>query len=332
MLSIVINNYNYAAYLGEAIESALAQSVADMEVVVVDDGSTDDSRAVIEGFGDRIRSVFKENGGQASAFNAGFAAAARGDWIVFLDADDVLASNAAAVALAAAIAEGKDVVSVQFMLRVVDGERVPVSPPRTMPIFQFDGDPVASMLKRGTYKFSPTSGNLFSRSVLAKILPMQEEEFRLCADAYLQSCVPFHGKVVFLPEVLGDYRVHESNNHFNKRAVTLDGLARSAFYRHQKLKTIRREAARFELSPDSFFDVQDCSLVFREWAVRRLYKGERFRFDDESKLGVLRRLFARVIRGAGEQAFVSNLGILVKTSLAMFAPPFLWRHWFGLSD
>ena len=69
--SIVITNYNYERYLAEAIESALAQRWADIEVVVVDDGSSDGSRGVIERFGDRVIAVFKENGGQGSAFNAG---------------------------------------------------------------------------------------------------------------------------------------------------------------------------------------------------------------------------------------------------------------------
>ncbi|MCC2671779.1 MAG: glycosyl transferase, partial [Armatimonadetes bacterium] len=74
LASVIINNYNYARYLPEAVESALAQTYPHTEVVVVDDGSTDHSRAVLAGYGDRLRTVFQENGGQASAFNAGFAA------------------------------------------------------------------------------------------------------------------------------------------------------------------------------------------------------------------------------------------------------------------
>ena len=73
-VSVIINNYNYGHFLGAAIDSALTQTYAPIEVVVVDDGSTDDSRNVIAGYGSRIRAVLKVNGGQASAFNAGFAA------------------------------------------------------------------------------------------------------------------------------------------------------------------------------------------------------------------------------------------------------------------
>src|SRR3954451_20463787 len=89
LVSIVIDNYNYARFLPEAIESALAQTYPDTEVIVVDDGSTDDSREIIASYGSRVRPVLKTNGGQASAFNAGFAAS-RGDVVLFLDSDDTL--------------------------------------------------------------------------------------------------------------------------------------------------------------------------------------------------------------------------------------------------
>src|SRR6188768_2225570 len=97
LVSIVIDNYNYARFLRAAVDSALAQAYPRVEVVVVDDGSTDDSREVIARYGDRISAVFKPNGGQASAFNAGFAAS-HGDLVLFLDSDDVLLPSAVAAA------------------------------------------------------------------------------------------------------------------------------------------------------------------------------------------------------------------------------------------
>src|SRR5262249_37192835 len=72
--SIVINNYNYGRFLREAITSALNQTPSGVEIIVVDDGSLDDSREVIAAFGERVIPVLKENGGQASALNAGFRA------------------------------------------------------------------------------------------------------------------------------------------------------------------------------------------------------------------------------------------------------------------
>jgi glycosyltransferase involved in cell wall biosynthesis len=69
-----ITNYNYAQFLREAIESALNQTYYPIEIIVVDDGSTDNSRAIISSYGTQLTAIFKENGGQAPAFNAGVAA------------------------------------------------------------------------------------------------------------------------------------------------------------------------------------------------------------------------------------------------------------------
>jgi glycosyltransferase involved in cell wall biosynthesis len=88
LVSIIINNYNYGHFVSEAIDSALNQTYSQIEVIVVDDGSTDNSRKIIASYEHRITSILKENGGQASALNAGFAAT-QGDIICFLDADDI---------------------------------------------------------------------------------------------------------------------------------------------------------------------------------------------------------------------------------------------------
>ena len=88
LVSVIIDNYNYAAFLRDAVDSALAQGWSRSEVIVVDDGSTDGSRAILETYGDRIRTVYQANAGQAAAFNAGVAAA-NGEVLCFLDSDDV---------------------------------------------------------------------------------------------------------------------------------------------------------------------------------------------------------------------------------------------------
>jgi glycosyltransferase involved in cell wall biosynthesis len=85
--SIIIASYNYARFLAEAIESALAQTHRDIEVIVVDDGSTDDSVEVASRY--PVRVIEKANEGVARTRNRG-ASEARGEYVVFLDADDVL--------------------------------------------------------------------------------------------------------------------------------------------------------------------------------------------------------------------------------------------------
>jgi glycosyltransferase involved in cell wall biosynthesis len=88
-VTCIVPAYNYAAYIGEAIDSALAQPLAEqMEIVVVDDGSTDDTPAVVGAYGERVRYVRKENGGLNSSVERGLYEA-RGEFITLLDADDV---------------------------------------------------------------------------------------------------------------------------------------------------------------------------------------------------------------------------------------------------
>jgi glycosyltransferase involved in cell wall biosynthesis len=88
LVSVIIPAYNRARFVGEAVESALAQTFADREILVVDDGSTDGTREALARYGDRIRCVAKPNGGPASARNRG-ADEARGSLLAFLDSDDL---------------------------------------------------------------------------------------------------------------------------------------------------------------------------------------------------------------------------------------------------
>lgn len=107
-VSVVITNYNYAAYVGGAIQSILDQSSPADEIIVVDDGSTDDSGQVISGAtplaAPQITPIYQQNQGVAAARNAGVAAST-GDYIICLDADDVLAPDYLATCRAALAAD-----------------------------------------------------------------------------------------------------------------------------------------------------------------------------------------------------------------------------------
>jgi glycosyltransferase involved in cell wall biosynthesis len=87
-ISVVIPAYNASAYIVEAIESVLAQTIAPAEIIVVDDGSTDNTAAVLEPYAARIRYIFQDNAGVSAARNRAIEAA-NGDFIAFLDADDI---------------------------------------------------------------------------------------------------------------------------------------------------------------------------------------------------------------------------------------------------
>jgi glycosyltransferase involved in cell wall biosynthesis len=92
LVSIIIPCYNGAPFLRDALDSALRQTVPPSEVILVDDGSTDDSAAIAEAYGPPVRVIRQDNQGESVARNAGLAAA-RSNYVVFLDADDVLDSQ-----------------------------------------------------------------------------------------------------------------------------------------------------------------------------------------------------------------------------------------------
>lgn len=208
LISIVINNYNYARYLSQSIESALAQTYNNVEVVVVDDCSTDDSREVIAHCGNRIVAVLHDrNRGQAAAFDSGFRAS-KGDLIMLLDSDDYLYSNAAAT-VAAVWSSG--CAKIQYRLDLVNatGGKIDTYP---APEIRFDsGQVLPRLLETGRYETTVTSGSTFVREMLQRALPAPEDDFRISADGYLATLAPFFGTVTSVEEPLGAYRQHGNN-------------------------------------------------------------------------------------------------------------------------
>jgi len=218
-VDIIVNNYNYGRYLGAAIDSALAQTYEPVRVIVVDDGSTDDSRAVIESYGDRISALLKANGGQASTMNAGFARSS-GQVVMFLDSDDVLRPNAAALA-AEAIGADPRVAKVQFRMEVIDGEGRPTGELKPPDGVRMPSGDVRRLELTAPFDLPwlPTTANAFPDWVLRRILPMPEDEFVISADAYLKHLTPLLGTVVSLDDVAAAYRVHGLNSYEPERPV-----------------------------------------------------------------------------------------------------------------
>lgn len=212
--SIIINNYNYDRFIGEAINSALKQTYKTIEVIVVDDGSTDKSREIISGFGNKIMPVLKANGGQASAFNEGFKMSS-GDVIFFLDSDDILYSNAVKDVISCF--ENNLIAKAHWPLDVIDeaglktGE---ITPKEQLP----EGDFKQHALKSGPpfFRNPPTSGNAWSRGFIESVMPVPEDKFRIGADTYLFEMVPFFGLIKRFDKPLAAYRIHGKNNYNNK--------------------------------------------------------------------------------------------------------------------
>ena len=217
--TVLLDNFNYAAYLGQAIESALGQTCGDFELVIVDDGSTDASREIINGYRDpRIIPVFKENGGQASAFVSGFAKAS-GEYIAFLDADDLWDSNKlerCAVALAAE----PDVVLLNHGSRVIDEKGLPSGHPDYLPapgLFDLRG---ALRATSGGLALASTSF-MVGRRRECLALQINPGQWRIAADAPVIAGLGMRGKIFNLSEPLGSYRVHGANLFFERRGGAL---------------------------------------------------------------------------------------------------------------
>ncbi len=92
VVSIIIPTYNYAIYLSTAIQSCLNQTYKPIEIIIVDDGSTDDTKEVVKKFDDRIIYFYQKNGGVSAARNKGLELA-KGNYLAFLDSDDYLTSD-----------------------------------------------------------------------------------------------------------------------------------------------------------------------------------------------------------------------------------------------
>jgi len=249
-ISIVINNHNYGRFLRDAIESALAQVYSAVEVIVVDDGSTDNSREIIQEYGERLIPVFKENGGQASALNAGFATS-HGEVIIFLDADDVLMPSASRN-VAEIFQSNPGIVRIQYRMQVVDEQGIytgTVKPAPHIPVPYGDVRRIAL-----TFPFDmpwlPTSGNAFATEALRQIMPIPEKSYgRVGADWYLSHLTSLLGPVFFLDRIEACYRVHRSN-HFELSNPTLDvdHIRQTILYCRTTNQYLQQYADRFGLT------------------------------------------------------------------------------------
>jgi glycosyltransferase involved in cell wall biosynthesis len=219
LVTILINNYNYGRFLTQAIDSALAQSYPNLQIIVVDDGSTDNSRELIRRYGDRITPIFKVNGGQASALNAGFSAST-GSWLVLLDSDDLFVSSkvqtlmsyAKAFPLAGLIAHNFDYCD-------EEGNATVFSRPTATVVRLLDDRAKARRGKFSTY-LPPTSALALRRDTASKIF-LLPEDITISADNFIQMAGLALTPVLLIPELLAIQRIH-SKNSCTRRTKTVE--------------------------------------------------------------------------------------------------------------
>ncbi len=209
LVSILINNYNYGIFLRDAIDSALRQSYPNVEVVVVDDGSTDDSRDIIASYGKRITPVLKTNGGHASTFNAGFAAS-HGDIICLLDSDDLFLPDKAEQLVRVYKMEQEYSWCFDRLLWV--DTRLQAIPGGSEQGSTHECD-FRSDVRRGRLFFNApaTSGLSFRRSFLANLMPLPEAEGFGVGDEYLKIASLGLSRGYYLAQGYTLQRIHSGN-------------------------------------------------------------------------------------------------------------------------
>ena len=229
LVSVLINNHNYARFLGAAIESALSQDYPRIEVVVVDDGSTDNSREVIAAYGNRVVPVLKPNGGQGSAFNAGVRASG-GEILCFLDADDIFHRGKVSRIVDVFLEQGLAAkpLMVHHLLAVTDEDGRPLDE-------EPHGRPHASPLNlcafAKRYRFiwneaGPTSCLSINRRIADRIFPIPEAGVRISADDFVIGAASLLGELRSIRDILADYRVHGANNWYGRAAPKSDAFLR----------------------------------------------------------------------------------------------------------
>jgi glycosyltransferase involved in cell wall biosynthesis len=220
LVSILINNYNYAKFLGQAIESALAQTYDKVEVVVVDDGSTDASLEIMAVYGKKIVPIRKKNGGQASAYNAGFAAS-QGKIICMLDADDLFLPHKVSRVVEAY--ESHPEIGWCFDLvrefSDITGERY-CRAANYVP-GKYDAR-ASSAAGKQPIVLTASSGLSFRRETLGRILPMPET-IRITSDNYIKHVALALAEGWMVPEELSWQRIHGSNA-YTKRPLGKERL------------------------------------------------------------------------------------------------------------
>lgn len=238
-LSVIINNYNYARFLRQAAESVLAELDDGDELIVVDDGSTDESREILKEFEGRTKVILQENAGQAAALNRGFAHSS-GEWVLFLDADDFLLPGWGG-RLKPIFAGMTRETRLQFPLEARDlhGLRLGLNP--ADPARMTQGNAAQHLLRHHSIEAPPTSGNCLRRAWLTNVMPIPHEAFRLCADLYLAWVDLRQQEAKSFVEPLGVYRIHETNHFFRQSSFDLDPPRAEARIRavHQQLNLLQ---------------------------------------------------------------------------------------------
>ena len=294
IVSIIINNYNYDQFLSQAIDSALNQTYPYLEVIVIDDGSTDNSRNIISSYGDRIVPILKSNGGQASSLNEGFKTS-KGEIIFLLDSDDVFHREKVKKIVSLFIEHSLLDLPIIFFnsFEAIDKKNMVTNSVTTKSIYQdwsdlakirgehytggdryfFNGEINKVCTPEQVYKFAsnyrtipylgmPSSNIAISRPLACKIFPLPVTADKTCADNFVVRAASILGSTYSTNLTLTQYRIHGENAWLNKEKTR--ELEESTFlmpdeYLNSKLKETNRKPVF------SFLESMSADGFYRQW-------------------------------------------------------------------
>ena len=248
LVSIVIPCYNAERFLAATVQSAFAQEGVPLQCVLVDDGSSDGTRPLIESWGTQVTPVFGPNRGAAGARNAGLAVA-QGEFILYLDADDLLLPGTVAARVQALVSSGADVAYTDWQKleehepgRFAPGEVVRRElPPQDPDLALFQGS------------WWPPAALLYRRSVCDRIGGWKQEfapveDARYMLDAALQGA-----RFVHVPGVGAHYRIFQGPSHSRR-----DPARFLAAVHENALSVEQAWRARGALQPRHIAALADC--------------------------------------------------------------------------
>jgi hypothetical protein len=320
LVSILINSYNYERFVGATIDSALKQTYRSIEVIVVDDGSPDNSWSVIQSFGSAIQAVRTPNRGQGSAYNEGFSRS-RGEFVLFLDSDDVLDPNAIERCVEC-IHPG--VSKVQFRLRLIDAQNRPLG--GFVPYQMHGGDVRGIIRDFGIYAGPPGSGNLCRRSLIETCFPLDTQPWRRGGT----DSVPFvatglRGTVASIDEELGGYRLHNTANAASGPFGNTSSSYCEVLLRESRGMEAMRDIFSSELTPGPVFALLPTPSNLRTRVLSWKMCPADHPFADDTAIQLMRTTWSVFNRWPGYGGF-ERLLLLAWFALVLGAPSWLARR------
>lgn len=256
-VSVIIPCYNYAKFLRFAVESVLAQTVMPLEILLVDDGSTDETSEIAAQFSAPVRYIYQENAGLSSARNRGIAEA-RGDYVAFLDADDGFQPRMLERCLAEFERLGPEWGLVAVQPIGIDAQGALLPAPRRAPTHSFAGEVTARQLVIKN-RFVPTV--VVRRALFAKTGGFKPE-FRSSEDREMWIRIADAARIWLLDEQLVLKRSHGSN---------MSGNAARQSANIEKVLATAREAGRAAPRQDVLFWAKAWSFYYFQSAL--MFKG-----------------------------------------------------------